>query len=249
VSPRPGGDISNSAEYATMGSGEYRAELERRRSAAALAFDIARQYPGLVIALTYVAVTVVARMQDLWFYRYFRINILNYSSPQDFLLASMRHPGVWLFFLIPGGTLLLASWLLARRRFASLQPPPEMRRSRFAFSWNTPALRLVIGVIVVIAIATTLTARTASQRFTSVTNGIGRHVTFARTDGVTYDEQPLLLGSTGSFFFLFYSKRKVTEIVPVENTALMTVDLDAKKDSGPVIPKGGSTGSTPRLDR
>jgi hypothetical protein len=77
----------------------------------------------------------------------------------------------------------------------------------------------------------------ANRRANRVRAGIGRPVTFDRTDGVTYNEQPLLIGSTGGFFFLYYVQRKVTEIVPVENTSLMTVDLQQKsvQNQGPLI--------------
>ncbi len=96
--------------------------------------------------------------------------------------------------------------------------------------------------MVVVGAAAAATAYKADRRFARVEAGRGRHVTFARTDGVTYDEQPLLIGTTGSFFFLYYTRRKVTEIVPVENTALMTVDLQSKTGGPiPVPPAGGNT--------
>ena len=77
----------------------------------------------------------------------------------------------------------------------------------------------------------------AERRADRVRSGQGRRVTFDRTDGVTYNEQPLLIGTTGGFFFLYYVERKVTEIVPVENTALMTVDLQQKngQNQAPLI--------------
>jgi hypothetical protein len=237
MSPRPGGDISNSAEFATMGSGEYRAEVQRRRSAAALALEIARRHIGLVLVLTYLTVTVVARMEDVWFFRRFRINIFNYSDPEDFFTASMRNSEVWLFFVIPALILFGISWVLSRRLIAE-------KPAILAVGWNTPAFRLAVSVILVVSIAAAGTGYKAQQRFARVESGRGRRVTFARTDGVTYDEQPLLIGTTGSFFFLYYVRRKVTEIVPVENTALMTVDLQSKT-GGPISESGG-VDNTPR---
>jgi hypothetical protein len=247
MSPRPGGDVTNSSEFATMGSGEWRSELQRRRSAGALALQLARSRTGLILVLTYIVVTVVARMQDVWFYRYFRVNIFNYSDPEDFFLASMKNPAVWIYFLIPGAIVLLVSWLLSRRQPLPSQHPPAEGRGRLHANWNTPALRLALGVMFVIAAATAITGFSAKRRFDAVKSGRGRHVTFTRTDGVNYNEQPLLLGTTGTFFFLYYARRRVTEIVPIENTALMTVDLHPKKADSPVIPPLGSTDSSPRL--
>jgi hypothetical protein len=104
-----------------------------------------------------------------------------------------------------------------------------------------------MAVIVVTGIATFLARMNATNRFDAVNEGKGRHVTFARTDGVTHNEQPVLIGSTTNFFFLYYANRKVTEIVPVENTALMTVDLQPKKVQTQASPAGGAPGDTPRL--
>ena len=246
MSPRPGGDVTKSSEFATLGSGEWRSELERRRSAGALALHLARARTGLVLVLTYLVVTVVARMQDVWFYRYFRVNIFNYSDPEDFLLASMKNPAVWMYFLIPGAVVLLLSWLLSRRQPIVAQHPPAEGRERLHANWNTPALRLALGVMFVIAVATAITGLSAKRRFDAVKAGRGRQVSFTRTDGVNYNEQPLLLGTTGTFFFLYYAKRRVTEIVPIENTALMTVDLHPRKVQGSVLPPAGSSpGLTP----
>ena len=237
MSPRPGGDVSNSSEFATIGSGEFRASVERRRSASALALDIARRHTALVLALTYLTVTVVARMADVWFFRYFRINIFSYSDPEDFFTASMKNSVVWLYFLVPAFLLLLLSWFMSRRSAPSPQHPPARRPSVFDAKWNTPGLRLALGVVAVVAIASVATGMRANRRANRVRAGIGRPVTFDRTDGVTYNEQPLLIGSTGGFFFLYYVQRKVTEIVPVENTSLMTVDLQQKsvQNQAPLI--------------
>ncbi len=239
MSPRPGGDISNSSEFATMGSGEYRASIERRRSASALALDIARRHTGLVLVLTYLTVTVVARMADVWFFRHFRINIFNYSDPEDFFTASMRNSSVWLYFLIPALLLLLLSWFMSRRT----ESLPPQRPSAFDVKWNTPGFRLALGVVIVVAAATFATGMSADRRADRVRAGQGRRVTFDRTDGVTYNEQPLLMGTTGGFFFLYYVQRKVTEIVPVENTALMTVDLQQKNGQNLIPPVDGDSNS------
>lgn len=228
MSPRPGGDVTNSSEFAVMGSGEWRSELARRRSASALALQLVRSHTGLVLVLAYLAVTVVARMHDVWFYRVFRVNIFNYSDPEDFFLASMKNPGVWLYFLVPGALLVLASWLLSRRPELSPQHPPAEQRRRFDAKWNTPAFRLALGVVLVVTVASVITWIGARSRSDAVKTGVGRRVSFTRTDGVRYTEQPVLLGTTQNFFFLYYTKRRVTEIVPVENTALMTVDLQPR---------------------
>jgi hypothetical protein len=216
VSPRPGGDVSNSSEFAVMGSGEYTGLRHRDKTALDVALRYLRENTWKALLLVYLTVTVVARLHDVWFYRRFRVNIFYYSDPEDFLLAAMKNPIAVLYFLIPIAILLIASWVASRRQVA------RMKRSS---SSNTPTRRLVAASVLVVMTAATMTAIHAERRAKAVQAGIGRHVSFTRNDGVTYDEKPLLLGSTGQFFFLYYVKRRVAEIVPVENTALMSVDL------------------------
>ena len=221
MSPRPGGDVSNSSEFAVMGSGEYVGLPRRTQSAADVALRFLREHTWQALLLIYLALTIVARWDDVWFYRRFKVNIFSYSDPEDFFLAVMRNPVVVLFFLVPLAILLLGAWVGSKR---------SGKHTRRSGKWNTPMTRLVAASIVVVLTALALTAIRADRRADAVEAGIGRYVSLVRDDGVTYDEKPLLLGSTGQFFFLYYVKRKVAEIVPVENTALMTLDLGRPND-------------------
>ena len=233
MSPRPGGDVTNSSEFAVMGSGEWRAQQERRESARTAAWRFVRERPGLALILAYLAVTVVARFDDVWFYQLFRINLFYYSDPEDILLAPLRNLVVWIFFLAPALILLLISWLANREPAASAEDVPR-DRGLFDRKWNTPALRFGIAAVVVVVSAAAMARLHAERRSDDVRAGIGRVVTLTRTDGVNVSEQPLLLGSGGNFFFLYYPKRKKTEIVPMENTALMTIDLQRNESSARV---------------
>jgi hypothetical protein len=235
MSPRPGGDVSNSSEFAVMGSGEFRTSPPGDTTARAVAIRFLREHTGQALLLIYLAVTIVSRLHDVWFYQRFRVNILNYGDPEDFFLSAMRNTFIWPYFLGALGVVLLFSWLAGARK------TPQ----RFPSKWNTPRFRLIAGAVLVLLMAAIPTKVHADRRADDVRAGTGRHVSFTRNDGVSYDEQPLLLGSTGQFFFLYYPKRRVAEIVPVENTALMTVDLHPNKDPGTAIPTVG--GNPPRL--
>lgn len=235
MSPRPGGDVSNSSEFAVMGSGEYRAS-RGDANARAVAIRFLREHTGQALLLMYLAIAVIARLYDVWFYRRFRVNIFYYSAPQDFFLAPMRNPGTMLSIFVPAVVLIGISWLAGRRK--SVRQHTKL---------NTPQVRLIAGTMLVLLSAAVLTKAFADRRADRVRAGAGRRVSFTRNDGISYSEQPLLLGSTGQFFFLYYAKRRVAEIVPVENTALMTVDLHPKNDPGTAIPTVGGAGSTPRL--
>ena len=216
MSPRPGSDVSNSSEFAVMGSGEYAGLPRRDKKALDVARRFLREHTGMALLLLYLAVTIVARLDDVWFFRSFRVNIMYYSDPEDFFLAAMKNPVAVRFFLIPIAVLLVVAWVASRS---------DLKRTKRPGKWNTATNRLVAASMLVVMAATAMTAIHAERRAKAAQAGVGRRVSFTRTDGVTYDEKPLLLGSTGQFFFLYYAKRKVAEIVPVENTALMTVDL------------------------
>lgn len=237
MSPRPGGDVSNSSEFAVIGSGEYKTRPAFEQTARGVVVRFLREHTSQALLLIYLAVTVVSRLHDVWFYQRFRVNILSYGNPEDFLLSAMRNTVIWVYFAAAAGIVLLISWLLSARKKPLLSPT----------KWNTPRSRLIAGSVLVVLMAAIPTKMHADRRADAVRGGAGRHVSFTRNDGVTYDEQPLLLGSTGRFFFLYYPNRRVAEIVPVENTALMTVDLHPKNDPGTAIPTVGGTGSTPRL--
>src|SRR5512141_846987 len=206
-----------------MGSGERRVPPEARQTARSMARAFIKSRPGLALMLAYIVVTLVARFDDVWFYQLFGINLFNYSDPQDVLLAALRHSVVATFFIVPAVIVLGTAWLRDARTSASSP-------GWFDRSWNTPTLRLIAALGFVIISATLLTRIDAQQRSDARKAGRGKYVTLTRTDGVEYGEQPLLIGSTSRFFFLYYPTRKTAEIVPVENTRMMTVDLRPRSE-------------------
>jgi hypothetical protein len=222
-----------------MGSGEWRTENGRRHTGRSVGLLFVRQHPALALTLLYLAITVVGRLDDLWYFQFFKINIFSYSSPEDFFLAPMRNPIVVPFLLVPALVILLFAWVRDRRAKSDQTVATATRMNSLTAWWGHPLARLALGALVVVATAAALTQNHATRRSTEVKAGVGRRVSFERTDGVKFAEQPLLLGSTGKFFFLYYPDRKVTEIVPVENTALMTVDSHARSDSAAhtVVPR------------
>jgi hypothetical protein len=223
-----------------MGSGEWRTENGQRHTGRSVGLLFVRKHPALALTLAYLAITVVGRLDDLWFFQFFKINIFYYSSPEDFFLAPMRNPIVVLFLLVPALIILLFAWIRDSRS-KSDQPAtaPALQTNPISQWWSHPLARLAIGAVIVVATAALLTQNHATRRSSKVMAGVGRRVSFERADGVKFGEEPLLLGSTGKFFFLYYPDRKVTEIVPVENTALMTVDAHTRSDSatGDMIPE------------
>lgn len=230
MSPRPGGDVSNSSEFAVIGSGEWRTDNGQRHTGRSVGLLFVREHPALALTLVYLAVTFVGRLDELWYFQFFKINIFNYSSPEDFFLAPVRNPIVVPFLLVPALIILFAAWVRDKRSKPE-QPTLSAETNSLKQWWAHPMARLAIGSLIVVTTAAALTQIHASRRSSEMKAGVGRRVSFERTDGIKFNEQPLLLGSTARFFFLYYPDRKVTEIVPVGNTALMTVDSHARSDS------------------
>jgi len=82
-------------------------------------------------------------------------------------------------------------------------------------------------ILVYAILFTQLNAQAVSNRIKA---GQGRRVDFVRTVGNNPAERPILLGSTSRFFLLYYPVRKVTEVVPLENTGMLSVDSRSRRE-------------------
>ena len=209
-----------------------------------------REHPTLVLTLAYLGLTAVGLMRDWWFYRYFGINILDYSETGDFLLAAIRNPLVILLGLLPVGIIYGAAYV----REAALAKSPKYRAYAERYSrtrWNSVGFRAFIYGWFVIVYAALFTQLYSFREVSTIKAGAGTRVSLIRTDGVSSAEYPIFLGSTAKFFFLYYPSRKETEVVPIENTTVVTVDArrrrDKKEDSALALK--GDTAAARRLLR
>lgn len=202
----------------------------RLRSLGKSAFErIAREHPTLILTLTYLGMTFVGLVYDLWFYAYFRINILDYSETGDFLLSAVRNPLVIILSLLP---ILL---LLGLQRVRNAARAKSARYDRYVAKyektrWNSVTSRALIYGCFIAIYAILFTQLYVKRVADNIRAGNGRRITLARVDGVTAGERPVMLGSTTKFFFLYYPGRKQTEVVPVENTTLITIDSRRRKE-------------------
>ena len=111
MSPRPGGDVGNSAEFAVMGTpvetpaltpeqvGETPSAPRLREVGKSAFMRIIREHPTLMLTLLYLALTFVGVVHDFFFYLYFKINVLDYSETGDFLLLGFEQCAELLDFL------------------------------------------------------------------------------------------------------------------------------------------------------
>jgi hypothetical protein len=194
-----------------------------------VAARISREHPTLLLTLVYLGLTFIGLVHDLWFYLYFKINILDFSETSDFLLAAIRNPLVIILSIVPVGLMVIVQRI--SNVFRSSRSYPRLaRKYEIAFQNNLGFRVLLYGSFVAVyaILFTQLYAFNEARRIKA--GKAGHKMAFMRTDGIVSDEQPVLLGTTGKFLFLYYPSRKATEIVPIDNAAVLTVDSRRRKD-------------------
>jgi len=206
----------------TPAADETPAESKKLRAVGKhVAVVAAREHPTLILTLAYLALTFVGMIHDLWFYFYFRINILDFSETSDFLLAAFRNPLVILLAILPIGILMAfqqARWYdNYQRKYANTR-------------WNTVFWRMTTSISFVIIYAIAFTQIYAKREADRIKNGTGRRVSYIRNDGIRTDEAPILLGTTGRFLLFYYPSTKTTEIVPIEATTALRVDSRRRRE-------------------
>jgi hypothetical protein len=82
----------------------------------------------------------------------------------------------------------------------------------------------------VLVYAIVFTQLYASREARRIKKGIGRRVTYIRSDGIRTDESPILLGTTAKFLFFYSPSTKTTEIVPIDATTALRVDSRGRRE-------------------
>jgi hypothetical protein len=234
MSPRPGSDVTNSSEFSVIGAVTAERAVIADHSAVERAV---REHPALTFALVYGVLTIVAVTHEVWFFQAFRIDILAYAELDDMLSAPLRNALSVLLSLVPGLLLLWFGELRLRRT------GPKGFTSLLGKHWRNPAWRLGTYAVSIFLYAILFAQLDASRMSDRVKGGHGQRVTFARNDGAAAAERPIMLGSTAHFFFLYYPDRKVTEIVPIENLNLVTVEARSRRER-----RADSLAAAPRVE-
>ena len=195
-----------------------------------VASRVAHEHPTLVFTLGYFALTAVGMIYDLWFFFYFKINILDYSETGDFLLAAIRNPLVILLSILPVGFLFLGLRLrdVATRKSRWYE---GYRKKYEHTAWNSRGVKMASAGFFIVVYAVVFTQVYAELIALRIKKGYGSRVTVYRNNvAAPTGERPILLGTTTRFFFLYYVSRGRTEIVPVDNVALVTVDSRMRRE-------------------
>lgn len=185
---------------------------------------LVREHPGLLLTAGYLVLTFTGLSYELWFFRYFRINILEYVETSDFLLAALRTPLVIVLALAP----LLLVWLFLR-----LTRWLHRRFPRYA-SWDrrwqekTTAARGGMWALFVLVYAVFFIQLYAERVTDRIKAGHGREVRVELASGAPFSSRTLLLGTTSKYVFLYLPVEKKTHVIPIDNVSRLVVSSEKR---------------------
>ena len=184
------------------------------------------EHLGLIITIAYLALAGLGMLHRALVFLRFRINVLDYAEPSDFLMAALRDPLIVLVCLAPIPVLALyyrgATWVRNR-----LPQNHVLTGGRRAEDFQRRHRSTIFAITVALwALAASL--HYAKRVATDLRAGKGRRVQIELLSG---DAQLpgdtttlLLLGTTQKFVFLYNPSRQVSSAIPVSNVAQLWYD-------------------------
>lgn len=184
------------------------------------------EHLGLAITMAYLALAGLGMLHRALVFLRFRINVLDYAEPSDFLMAALRDPLIVLVCVAPIPVVALyyrgATWLRGR-----LPANHVLTGGRRAEEFHRRHRSTLFGITVALwALAASL--HYAKRVATDLREGKGRRVQIellsgdARLPGDT--TTLLLLGTTQKYVFLYNPTRQVSSVIPVSNVAQLWYD-------------------------
>ena len=185
------------------------------------------EHVGTGLTLGYLLLIAIGMFHTWVRYYRFRINIVSFAEPSDFLLAPFQDPLVMVATVVP---VLVMSWYLrtserygerlrVRRREAGKAiawwetKPERVDAMKARMKW----MRLVIILLWVVASALWYERKATD----ALMMGNGTQVSVETTDGKvesgTSSRPLILIGTTGKYAFLFRTDDWKAEILPIEN--------------------------------
>ena len=175
-----------------------------------------RQHPALLVSAIYVSASVIGMLFSWDYFRLFGINVFNYAQIGDFLLASLKEPFTWV--------IVIASVLLVLGDNAMSRRVERSGKRRFLKWYGSKRYRMLnyTGAIILIIMFTHMFALAKKDE---VLAGGGRLVNVQLTES-TAKNQVVLLGTTGSFIFLYDPSLEEVAVHPHENVYSISFELE-----------------------
>ena len=216
----PEGAHAHSASHAPLPSSPDEAADVATR--AWLQRTLLNEHTGVLLTLGYLALITIGILHESFVFLLFRVNILQYADPSDFVLAPVRDPLVTLATVAP----LAAAWLYVRfmtrtaDKLAAKRKKPKPIRKTPPWAW---ALMTVLWIVAV-------SLNYSRYVATEIREGRGSlvRVSFVANPTPPDTSPTYLIGATGRAVFLYrltagHPDEARTEIVPLNNVARMTI--------------------------
>jgi hypothetical protein len=189
---------------------------------------LAEEHLGLMLTLSYLILTLVGLSYEFWFFKYFRITIVEYVETSDFLLAAVREPLVIVLAILP---LFLIRLYLRFERWLRLRSPRFARRQQRWESkpYYTPAVRQALWSFVALLYAFLFIQLYAERVTDRIKAGQGREVHIELGSGAPPPSPALLLGTTAKFVFIYVPAEKQTHIIPFDNVSRLVVSSEKRR--------------------
>jgi hypothetical protein len=211
----PDGVRASSESHASLPSSPHEAADVATR--AWLQRTLLNEHTGVVLTLGYLALITIGILHESWVFVYFRVNILQYADPSDFVLAPLRDP------LVIGATVapLAGAWLYVRVMTRAADKLAAKRKQPKKISKTPPWAWALMTVLWVVAVSLNYSGYVAKE----IREGRGSlvKVTFVSNPAPADTSPTYLIGATGRAVFLYRLPEKRTEIVPFNNIARMTI--------------------------
>lgn len=202
--------------------------------------DLFREHPGLVLTVTYLLLSAIGVLYNAFLFLNFRINILYYSEPADFVMAALRDPIVILLSVLPYPMVkasdAFGQWLKHRyKAYGRMSESMERGFEKRKISRRS----LMIASVVLWAFA--FTGNYANYVASRIRAGQGQRVEIhLSADAPPLSDsigKPILVGTTNRFVFLHYPEHRVTHIVPMGMVSRLVIFRRSRGDAaGKVVP-------------
>lgn len=187
---------------------------------------LAVEHLGLAITMAYLALAGLGMLHRALVFSRFRINVLDYAEPSDFLMAALRDPLIVLVCIAPIPVLALyyrgAAWL--RSRLPANHVLTGGKRAEEFYRRHRSTMFAVTVALWALAASLHYAKRVAID----LREGKGLRVQIELISGDTRAPGDtttlLLLGTTQKYVFLYDPIRQVSSVVPVSNVAQLWFD-------------------------
>jgi hypothetical protein len=178
--------------------------------------SLLREHPALLVSMIYVVASTIGMLYSWDYLRLFGINFFNYAQVGDFLLASLKEPFTW--------AIVIGAIVLAMLDNAMSRRVERKGKGLFLKWYGSGRYRMAnyIGAAVMVVLFTHIYATTMRDR---VLNGGGRIVSVQLTESPVTNEA-VLLGTTGTFIFLYDPLQKEVSIHPHESIYSISFGVD-----------------------